>query len=647
MSRDDFPVSVFKWPAAFNNDLPISHVRSQIDYRLMNYDQAIWFNSDFADMANRVYDQSVGNLPDDVEVVVPGVRAALSSQDGMSWFKKIASRPPDSEFDCANHLEAVMSRILKYNTGINMFMLYDPECGVWKNEAMSWEATVGSCVDQIINNFGHALLRAAKLLEVLGNLAAPAPGPKPQANQPQAIKDAWNRMEAANKEMRKIVDTVEKMSKDIFEGKYTPIITALKRRMGFPQTAWDSDTRWIVLSDGAINVDEIYSKGDVRLYQFCPEYMTTMFLEVGLMDSIRNAGETEWDRGVAKVLPDPEVRRYLQKRFGGALLGRPGLGGKSMVWQYGVGDTAKSTLQECIAGSRGVFAPYAITSSSSALTKTGERTGAGERFKAYARGKRFAIMSELDDGEQLAQSDLKVMTGGESVEGTAKYANAVTYYFTATIFMASNHPPTFPPGDTAARGRIHVVPFVHKLFIRSKDPEGWEAAPPEHRADEGWADMVLGSVQERAAILRWVLDGLIAFGQESIGDLPQAMKDAAEEFAADADPVAKIVRSLLGEEPGYENAPVIKIHTDAEWKAYDYIDREGLTTQEAETLIEIRANELRLLKTGEKMSRKWMNGAKTMLHERGGAKKKVRTDAGSTAYIYSRVKLQYTPIGMD
>src|SRR5690606_25924256 len=243
------------------------------------------------------------------------------------------------------------------------------------------------------------------------------------------------------------------------------------------------------------------------------------------------------------------------------------------------------------------------------------------------------------DGEQLAQGDLKVMTGGETVEGTAKYSNAVNYYFTATMFMASNHPPIFPPGDTAARTRIHVVPFTHKLFSRSKDPIGTENAPEEHRAAEGRADTGLGSAQERAAILRWVLDGLVFFGRDGIGKLPEAMIDAAEEFAADADPVSKMVYALLGKEPGYEDTPHIRLFTDDEWEEYGYYERDGLTTQEFETLIEIMANQMKLVKMGDKVPRKWMTGAKTMLHEIGGKKKKVKTTSGNTVYAYSRVKL--------
>lgn len=638
MLRDDFPVSIFKWPASFANDVPVSEVRGQIDFRFMDYDMAIWFNTDFARMANQVYEQSVGNLPEDATIVMPGLYATLRESDGMEWFRKIAARPPDSEFDCANHLEKVLSRILKYNTGKSKFMLYDAECGIWQHERMSSGETIGSCIDQIINDFGLALFRASKLLKMLGEYAAPDPGPKPEKDP----GNAWAALNAKHKEMTKIVEEVEKTATAIFNGKYKEFHAAFKRRLEAPQTDWDSDTRWVVLTDGVINVEQVYATGNTFPEPFSPEHMTTMCLDVGLSDALRNAGESEWDRGVAKVLPDPELRRYLQKRFGAALLGKPGQAGKSMVWQFGIGDTAKSTIQECIAGANGVFSPYAYVASSKALTKSGEKTGVTERFKAYARGKRFVIMDELDDGETLAQADLKVMTGGSSVEGTAKYENSVSYHFTATMFMASNHPPQFPPGDTAAQGRIHVVPFSHKLFIKSKDPVGWENAEEIHRADEHWADRVLESPHERAAILRWVLDGLVFYAQDNgIGKLPDAMIEAASEFSADADPVAKIVRALLGEEPGYEDAECIRIHTDSEWAAWGFEDKDGLKSEELEAMVENYANQLKVVRPGEPVPRKWMNAAKRMVHERGGERKKVRLNAKTSAYVYSRVQLVY------
>jgi len=642
--QTDNPVVYFDWPVGFNGDVPFSHVRSATDFRLMDYDNLIWYNNDFAKMAELTYKHELGTLEPGVEHIFPAVRQAMMGADGRDWFKKILVRPPYTEYRCADHLERALSRVLRYNEGTHTFMLYDASTGIWQDSSMSWGATVNSSIDSIISEFGRALSRAADLLKELFNLAVPDPGPKPQ---PGAALTAWNAVTASRKETLEKIERISKMSRAIFDGKYIPILNLLKRRLGLPQEAWDSDMSWLILRDGVVNVKEVYETQEINWTKFSPEHMSTMALEVGLADAVHSGAESEWDRGVAKVLPDPEVRKYLQKRFGAALLGKPGLAGKSMVWQFGVGDTAKSTIQECIAGSRGVFAPYSVTSSSNALTKNGERTGATERFKAYARGKRFAIMSELDDGSQLAQGDLKLMTGGETVEGTAKYSNAVEYFFTATIFMASNHPPTFPPGDTAARGRIHVVPFTHKLFIRSKDPVGWAAADEMHRADEGWADKVLGTQAERAAILRWVLDGLIYFAREGLGELPEAMQEASEEFAADADPVSKVINSLLGKEPGYENAPLIVMYTDADWDSYGYYERDGLTVKQLEALFETRAFEMGLVSFGDKIPAKWMNAAKSMLHEIGGKKKKIKLSAETSTYAYSRVKLVTTPLGLE
>lgn len=641
----DNPKEHFGWPCTFGADIPFSTVRAEVDYRKMNFDQVVWFNTDFAEMARKYYLFTIGAGPEE-NIMTPGLALALSGIDKKMWIARIMARPAWTEFRCADHLERALSRVLRYNSGIKSFMLYDADRGVWvsEKETLASGMTIGSAIDSIINEFAMALSRAADLLVHISKGPYPEPGLKPQPSAGAASIAAWNQIDQERKDILKKIERVSKMARDIFQGKYQPIKALLRDRLSIDQTSWDSNTQWLVLRDGAVNVEEIYDEAMVNLYPFSPEHMMTMSLEVGLADAQASGEEAEWDRGVAKVLPDPEVRKYLQKRFGGALLGKPGLGGKSMVWQFGTGDTAKSTLQECIAGSRGVFAPYSIVSSANALTKSGERTGAGERFKAYARGKRFAIMSELDDGEQLAQADMKVMTGGETVSGTAKFSNAVHYYFTATIFMASNHPPLFPPGDTAARSRIHVVPFTHKLYVRSKDPIAWESAPESHRADEGWSDKVLSSSSERAAILRWVLDGLVLFGKEGIGELPTAMQDAAEEFAADADPASRLINSLLGKDGEFDAS--IRIHTDNEWDRYGYLERDGLSVRELETLLEIRASELKMVKIGEQLPRKWLNGAKSMLNDIGGKKKKVKTANGGGAYAYSRVKLIYAPLGV-
>jgi len=639
----------FGWTRRLESDIEIDGFEDKTTIFDFDWNLAVWWNSDLAWLAPILTNpEMMAGLGDPLP---PDMRRGLEGSQGREIYDCIAERAPWTESRCVDHMEMALRHIIKANIDVQgrPFMVYDSGTGTWKKEGeiltSARTQTVGSLIARCIDDFATALNRGADLLRALIDIVEPFQEPPDGAATTDDIEE-YERYEASRAEMFAAAAKAHKMARDIPRGKYSALQAGLRQRLAVAQTTWDSDMRWIVLKDGAINVDEVQRRGIIELLDFSPMHMSTMSLSVGLRDAERNAGISEWDRGVEKVLPDREVRTYLQKRFGAALLGRPGEAGKSMVWQYGVGDTAKSTLQECIAGARGVFAPYSVVSTSDALTQKGAARGAGERFKAYSRGKRFAIMSELADNEQLDQALLKQITGGETVEGTAKYANAVTFYFTATLFMASNHTPQLPAGDTAALGRIHVVPFEHRLWVRSKNPKEWAAAPPEHRADEQWATRVLESPQERSAILQWVLQGLRQYGIDGgIGDVPNAMKEARDEFAADADPVAKIVYAMVGEEPSYSGAATIRICTDFEWDTEGLLNRDGVPKEEMEVLINQMANRLGFAQmeygqTEAKLSQKWMRNALSMIHEKGGSKRKTMLDSATnrTAMVFTRVR---------
>lgn len=657
----------FKWPAPLPGDVHISAFEAQHSIFDFDWNLVIFWDRGIAD-AIRTLDYNKHYPPMENFALDEIVQRLRDEPDGgIEMWKQIAARVPLTEVRCVDHLEVAIRHLVKANKDVagKPFVVYDAVTGTWKSEGETLRygaaKTVGSLVDQIVGRlFAEAMNQAVDFLEELALVVITLP-PDPYLGLDAAAKKALqqaptpavNAFENAKRQRKILLDRIKpakEMQQSITRGKYAPIKNLLRGRLCVGMTEWDSNTEWLILRDGAINVREVYQTGQIKLYPHSPEHMSTMALEAGWSDAVRNAGTSEWDAGVEKVLPDVEVRTYLQKRFGGALLGTPGLAGKSMVWQYGVGDTAKSTIQECIAGARGVFAPYSVVSSADALTEQGAARGAGERFKAYARGKRFAIMSELPDQEMLDQGILKSVTGGETVEGTAKYQNAVSYFFTATVFMASNHAPRLPNGDTAAMNRVHVVPFDHRLWVQSKNPKEWSEATPDHRADEQWADRVLSSPHERAAILRWVLDGLVTFGRDGgIGELPAAMMHAREDFMSEADPVGKIVRALLGTEPTCEKPALIKIYTDREWAGSGRLERDGMTTARLEELINFRARELALTKFGEEgVSTRWLRSGCRMVHELGGNKKMVLLDPNTrkTGRVYSRVSETEIALGI-
>lgn len=642
-----WPAERFHWPIRHRlpDDVTLDATWGEFDIFKINWDLVIWWNTDFAHAAREGY---LTGTKDGAKF--------LSTPITEDLFWSMVARVPRSEMRCVDHLEYAIGHLLRSVSDVTgvPFSVYDATTGVWRREG-EWSnpsmvgTSVTSAIDAILGEFEAAMHRAVDLLRSVARTVATPPGVKPAKDDPVAQAAAAH---AAS--LHDATKDAAEMAHDLPRGAYRRVRQALQRRLAISQQMWDSDTRWLVLQDGMVDLEQTHASGAITICEHSPYAMLTMHVPVSSadVDKIYATREsTEWYRGIEKVLPDPDVRAYLQKRYGAALLGRPGIMGKSLVWQFGPGDTAKSTIQECVAGARGVFAPYAMTTSAKALTTEGERTGMTERFKAYARGKRFIIMSELPDGQFLQTDIVKNVTGGETVAGTAKYANEVTYFFTGTIFISSNHPPRFPQGDTALESRIHVVPFTHRLWVQSKNPKEWAAASEAHRADEDWTSKVLSDPRERAAILSWVLDGLIVSGREKgIGALPQAMLDAKEEFASDADPVATLVRSLLGEEPGYEDSAWLKIYTDGEWAAAGFKNSDGVSTQRVKQLIETRARELGLADPMGNIKPRIVTNAQRMLSDRGGAKKRTKVyrmpDSASesvnpvstTAWVYTRVQ---------
>jgi phage/plasmid-associated DNA primase len=640
-----WPRDVFSW-ADKTPDVDDVHLNHMVDAMLVDavdeidWDVAVWWNTGLAEAARRWETRPVFKDP-----FAAGrfLEELLGDQMPSEQVRNFINRIPRTEKRALDHLAAAVGHIARSVDSIKgkPFRLYDPSRGVWVQEGEwfgSHGVTVLDQVDAMVDRFTMALNRAVDFMRGVADVLTPAP-PKPGNNEPQQVKDAYQDALRQRAQLITPLTEAKALVDAIFGGKFRVMRSDLRARLAVSEDKWDSFTRWLVLQDGVVDLEDVKATGEVNLQPFSPLMYMTSALDMAWRDQLRNAGESEWERGVAKILPNPDVRAYLQKRYGAALLGTPGVAGKSMVWQYGPGDTAKSTLQECIAGERGVFAPYSLVVSSQALTRNGQRSGAGELFMAQARSKRFVIMSELPDGEMLDAEIVKRVTGGESVSGTAKYANPIRYYFSATLFMSSNHPPTFPPGDTALAARIHVVPFEHRFWIQSKNPKEWAAAKPEDRADENWAIRVLESAQERSAILRWVLTGLATFGREGgLGDLPEAMQEQREQFVADADPVATVVRALLGEETGTEESAWIAILSDTEWEARGLRNGDGVRKARVEQLIKERARLLGFGDPAGEVGSNFVLSARRMLHERGGTWAKIKIP-GSRESDYAMTRM--------
>ncbi|WP_232481069.1 phage/plasmid primase, P4 family [Roseomonas sp. KE2513] len=111
------------------------------------------------------------------------------------------------------------------------------------------------------------------------------------------------------------------------------------------------------------------------------------------------------------------------------------------------------------------------------------------------------------------------LTGGDPI--TARFMRRDFFTFTPAfkLTVSGNHKPALRNVDDAARCRFNIVPFLHK-----------PAAPDRDLQDKLRA--------EWPGILRWLIDGCLAWQQEGLKQ-PKAVLDATAEYFAEQDLLAQ------------------------------------------------------------------------------------------------------------
>src|SRR5262249_36320059 len=116
-----------------------------------------------------------------------------------------------------------------------------------------------------------------------------------------------------------------------------------------------------------------------------------------------------WEAFLEEVLPDPEVRAFMQRSFGYALTG---LTTEQCLWfLYGLGRNGKTTA---INAARKVLGDYAASTQASTLMVKAK--GDDKRNDiAVLRGARFVSATEAEQGQQIAEALIKQITGQDPV----------------------------------------------------------------------------------------------------------------------------------------------------------------------------------------------------------------------------------------
>jgi putative DNA primase/helicase len=239
----------------------------------------------------------------------------------------------------------------------------------------------------------------------------------------------------------------------------------------------------------------------------------------------------QWNKFMEQVLPDPNVRAYVQRAVGYSLFGRADQ--RAFFIVYGPSGTGKSQFLSTL---EHVLGSYATTAAEGTLRA--KETGGPNNDLHGLRGKRFVSTSETAENVSFNEVLLKRLTGRDTVVSRDLYQSNITWTPECTLWIATNHPPRFNSDDDAIWKRAKLIPFLTKF--------GTDA--PEV---SDFARRFL--YQEADGILNWILAGLHDYLENGLGE-PDAVVEAACEHRSQSDSVIRFLDDMLADGSLVESA---------------------------------------------------------------------------------------------
>lgn len=244
--------------------------------------------------------------------------------------------------------------------------------------------------------------------------------------------------------------------------------------------------------------------------QLKPHDPTDLITKVAGCGLDRTAIGDEFQRFIREILPDDEVRRFVQRLFGSAMSGR--VRDHVMPIFTGTGKNGKSTLVELV---RDTFGDYALAAEPELLLQGqyGHPTG-----QADLMGIRLATMEETDEGRSLAAATVKRLTGGTKIRARRMRENFFEFPPSHTLIMVTNKLPLVKGDDPAIWRRILAVPF--------------DVVVPDAEIDLRLPERLR---LEMPAVLAWLVDGFVDWGTGGLAP-PDRVRARTEEYHTASDP---------------------------------------------------------------------------------------------------------------
>lgn len=234
-----------------------------------------------------------------------------------------------------------------------------------------------------------------------------------------------------------------------------------------------------------------------------------------------------WEAFLERILPDADVRSFVQRLFGYSLLGE--VREHVMPIFTGEGANGKSTLRDAILHAMGDYAlevdPELLMQSHNPRHLT---------FLMELMGRRLVFCSETEKGRAFGESMMKRLVDGSPIQANRMRQDPITFMPSHTLIMMTNFLPKVSGDDPAVWRRILVVPFDVVIPVEERDSR------------------LPGKLREpdvAAAVLAWMFRGFQDYLEHGLNP-PAAVQGRTAAYRSESDLTGRFVADCLITVPG-------------------------------------------------------------------------------------------------
>lgn len=201
-------------------------------------------------------------------------------------------------------------------------------------------------------------------------------------------------------------------------------------------------------------------------------------------DYDKNVHNPEVHQFIEQILPNNAVRDFVLKKMSECLNGD--IPNTNFLMFIGDGANGKSQLLNLMKLAMGELAEKVEVT---LLTRKRNNANEANTEKIKLMYKRFAFLSEPEDGEKINIGLLKELTGSEEIVARGLYQESVSFVMEAKLFLACNELPEIRGEDTALWRRIRVVDFPSRFVDDPKENNEYKidrTLPSRMREDVTW-----------------------------------------------------------------------------------------------------------------------------------------------------------------